>query len=91
MNIFHLQIVTPEGMFFDGQAEKLIVRTIEGDVCILGGHSDYVTPLATGNARVTAENGDTKTARCSGGLLSVKKGTARLVANTFEWTKGTLN
>lgn len=88
MNTFHLQIVTPEGMFFDGQAEKIIVRTIEGDVCVLGGHSDYVAPVATGQARVTTENGDTKTAQCSGGLLSVKKRVTRLVANTFEWTEG---
>lgn len=88
MKTFHLQIVTPDGIFFDGQAEKVIVRTIEGDVCILGGHSDYVSPAATGEMRVTAENGDTKTAQCSGGLLSVKKGITRLVANTFEWIEG---
>lgn len=88
MNTFHLQIVTPEGMFFDGQAEKIIVRTTEGDVCILGGHSDFVAPVATGQARVTRENGDTKTAQCSGGLISVKKGITRLAASAFEWTEG---
>ena len=34
MSTFHLQIVTPDGGFFDGEAEKLIVRAIDGDVCI---------------------------------------------------------
>lgn len=87
MNTFHLRIVTPEGMFFDGQAEKVIVRTTEGDVCILCGHSDYTAPLTAGQAKVTTENGDTKTAQCSGGLISVKKGITRLVANIFEWTE----
>ena len=85
MITFHLQIVTPDGLFFDGQAQKLTVRTTEGDVGILGGHSDYVTPLASGIARVTDENGDTKTAKCSGGILSVKKGITRLAADSFEW------
>lgn len=30
MSTFHLQIVTPDGGFFDGEAEKLIVRAIDG-------------------------------------------------------------
>ena len=46
MSTFHLQIVTPDGGFFDGEAEKLIVRAIDGDVCILARHSPYVTALA---------------------------------------------
>ena len=73
MNTFHLQIVTPDGLMFDGDAEKLLVR-------------DYVTPVDTGVAKVTT-NGDVRTAACSGGLLNVKKGTVRLVASTFEWSE----
>ena len=57
MNTFHLQIVTPDGLMFDGDAEKLLVRTTEGDVGIMSGHCDYVTPVDTGVARVTT-NGD---------------------------------
>ena len=86
MNTFHLQIVTPDGLMFDGDAEKLLVRTTEGDVGIMSGHCDYVTPVDTGVARVTT-NGDVRTAACSGGLLNVKKGTVRLVASTFEWSE----
>ena len=55
MSTFHLQIVTPDGGFFDGEAEKLIVRAIDGDVCILARHSPYVTALGTGEARVTID------------------------------------
>jgi F-type H+-transporting ATPase subunit epsilon len=87
MNTFHLQIVTPDGLMYDGQVERLLVRTTEGDVGILSGHADYVTPLDTGLARVTMVGGDTKNAACSGGLLSVKGGITRLVANTFEWAE----
>ena len=53
MNTFHLQIVTPDGLMFDGDAEKLLVRTTEGDVGIMSGHCDYVTPVDTGMAKVT--------------------------------------
>lgn len=62
MNTFHLQIVTPDGLMFDGDAEKLLVRTTEGDVGIMSGHCDYVTPVDTGVARVTT-NGDVERRR----------------------------
>lgn len=84
---FHLQIVTPDGLLFDGQAERILVRTTEGDVGILSGHSDYVSPVATGMTRVTFGGGEVKTAACSGGFISVKRGITRLVANTFEWAE----
>ena len=87
MNTFHLQIVTPDGLMFDGMAEKALVRTTEGDVGILANHADYVTPVATGIARVTLEGGTTRIAACSGGLLSVKKGITRIAADTFEWSE----
>ena len=34
MSTFQLQIVTPDGSAFDGQAQKLFCRTIAGDVCL---------------------------------------------------------
>ena len=40
MSSFSLKIVTPDGMIYDGEAEKLIVRTTGGDVCILARHLD---------------------------------------------------
>lgn len=87
MKTFHLQIVTPDGLLFDGQAERILVRTTEGDVGILSGHADYVSPVATGVTKVTAEGGEAKIAACSGGFISVKGGVVRLVANTFEWAE----
>lgn len=87
MNTFHLQIVTPDGLMFDGQAQRVLVRTTEGDVGIMSGHSDYVSPVATGEARVTMEDGSVRNAACSGGLISVRRDVTRIVASTFEWAQ----
>ena len=84
---FHLQIVTPDRLVFDGQAERIIVRTVQGDVCILARHIDYATPLGTGRAVVGREDGTARTAACSGGLLSVSGGEVRVMATTFEWAE----
>jgi F-type H+-transporting ATPase subunit epsilon len=48
---FHLQIVTPDGSEFDGQAVRIIVRTIAGDVCVMARHTNYCTALGMGERR----------------------------------------
>lgn len=87
MSSFHLQIVTPDGQAFDGQAQRVLCRTIAGDVCILPRHCDYLTALGMGEARVTLEDGTVRRAACIGGMLAVRSGEVRLVATTFEWAE----
>ena len=82
---FPLKIVTPDGLIFDGQAEKLIVRTTTGDVCLLARHINAVFPLGMGQAIVEAD-GKRRTAACIGGMLSAVDGAATLVPTTFEWS-----
>ena len=84
MASFHLQIVTPDGLAYDGQADLLIVRAIDGEVGILANHVDYVTALGMGEARITL-NEEVKRAACIGGMLAVTNGEVKLVATTFEW------
>ena len=85
MSTFSLQIVTPDGEHYDGHAEKLIVRTITGDVCILPRHCDYVTALGMGEAKVWFEGGAARAAACIGGMLIVAGNAVKLIPTTFEW------
>ena len=85
MATYHLQIVTPDRMVYDGEAEKIILRTVNGDVCILPHHIDYAVPLAIGEARITDGQGNTRLAACNNGMLSVHGNEVRVVAVTFEW------
>ena len=84
MTSFPLKIVTPDGIYFDGQAEELLVRTTGGDVAILARHINYVAPLGMGRA-VVVQNGERRYAACIGGMLSVVNGEVTLVPTTFEW------
>ena len=87
MSSLHLQIVTPDGAFFDGPAQRVRVRTIGGDVAILAGHIPYVTALGIGEAAVTTEDGTVRKAAANGGMLSVTSEMVRVVATTFEWAE----
>ena len=86
MKTFRLQIVTPDGECFDGQAERLVVRTNNGDVAIMANHANYVAVLGYGAAAVVTETGR-RTAACLGGMLAVNNGEARVIATAFEWAE----
>ena len=86
MTSFTLKIVTPDGLIFEGPAQKLIVRTITGDMGILPRHMDAVAPLGMGRAVVVTEAGR-RTAACIGGMVSVTNGNVTLVPTTFEWAE----
>ena len=84
MKPFHLQIVTPDGLLFDGDAESLLVRTGDGDVEIMRGHTDLFASVGVGRARIIAD-GKSRAAFCSGGFLTVENGEVKLCAITFEF------
>ena len=86
MSTFPLKIVTPDGLIYDGEAERLIVRSTTGDLAIMARHINYVTPLGMGKATVIA-NGKRREAACIGGMLSVVNGEVTLVPTTFEWAE----
>ena len=86
MTSFHLQITTPDGLIYDGEAEELIVRTTSGDMGILAGHINCVAPLGMGRAAVLVE-GKKRYAACIGGMVSVVGGAVTLVPTTFEWAE----
>jgi regulator of RNase E activity RraA len=77
---FNLKIVTPDGLFFDGQAEQLIVRTITGDIGIMARHMNYLSPLGMGRA-VVISDGQRRTAACMGGMVSVVRGITTRTTN----------
>jgi len=81
---YHLQIVTPDGQRYDGQAVRMIVPTIDGQVGILARHINFVTALGMGPAKLVTEDGE-RYAACIGGMLAVTDGEVKVVATTFEW------
>ncbi len=81
---FSLKIVSPDGLIFDGQAEKVVVRTTTGDLGIMARHMNCVCPLGMGKAIIETE-GQRREAACIGGMVSVVDGEVTLVPTTFEW------
>ena len=85
MNTFKLQIGTPDGLLFEGEVERVVCRSITGDLAILAGHINYCTALGMGEAHVVLPDGTRRNAACIGGMLSVMDGECHLLATTWEW------
>ena len=67
MSTFHLKISTPDGLLFDGEVERIRARMIDGDVCLLAHHADYVSAVGAGEAAIALPDGQVKRAACIGG------------------------
>lgn len=85
MSGYNLRIVTPDGSEFDGSVKSLIVRTVNGDVCIMKDHTDYVGTIAIGRVEVCLMDDKRLFATCHDGFLTVSKNNVELVATTFEF------
>ena len=86
MALIHLKIVTPEGKFYDDDAQRVMVRTTGGDVAILPHHIDYSAALADrGEARVTTADGKVRRGEVEGGLLHVASDDVQVITNRFHW------
>lgn len=86
MTAFPLKIVTLDGLVYDGTAEELIVRSVNGDLGILANHINIVTALGMGRATLVID-GKKRYAACIGGMVSVVNGAVTLVPTTFEWAE----
>lgn len=87
MATIHLTVVTPENLYFDDDAQKVIVRTTGGDVCILPNHIDYAASLGKGEGRITTVNGEVKKAHIEGGILHVASNMVQILSDHFEWAE----
>lgn len=86
MREFHLEIVTPDGLAYDGMIESLLINT---DVCtieFLAGHIDYVSAIGIGKIRIK-EKGKDRFASVSGGFVTVSDSEVKLVAITLEFAE----
>ena len=87
MSTFSLQIITPEKIFFEGEVQRVIVRTTEGDVGILAKHEKYVAALPSGPVKITMPDGTERLAALSGGAVKVSPVQTAILANAVEWAE----
>ena len=84
MTPFKLQIITPDGVFFDGMTENVIVRTTVGDKGILARHEPYVAAITISKFKVKID-GNFRYGAISSGVIKVGKDKTVILAQSCEW------
>ena len=59
-NTFHLQIVTVDGLAYEGNVQRVTIRSVHGDLAILARHINYCTAVGMGTARVLMRTSTSK-------------------------------
>lgn len=85
MNSYKLKISTPDGNVFDGEAVKLDVRGLEGDLAVMAGHIPFMTALKPCDCRILLPDGSERIGNVDGGLLSVGCEEVTLLASGYTW------
>ena len=85
MSAFTLHVVTPEREVFEGEVARLSIRTTEGDIGILRGHTNLVSPIGVGPIKLVFEDGTERIGAVAGGFISVTEEKTTVVAATLEW------
>lgn len=84
MAVFNLKIITLDEEFYNGQAEVLTVRGVDGDFQILPRHTDLIAVIMPDDIRFVTEEGE-RHAFISRSLLKVMDGNVTIIADTAEW------
>ena len=56
MESIHLEVVTPMGMIYDGEANAVVLPGSEGEFGVLKGHASLVSSLKAGVIDIQKEN-----------------------------------
>lgn len=83
-NMFRLQIISPDRIFYDGEAKMLEMVTTEGEVGIYKGHIPMTNVLKPGIVTIHEENG-IKRAAVHEGFVEILPDEITIMAEVAEW------
>ena len=83
-NLFKVKIITPERVFYEGEASMLEFNTTEGEIGVLAGHIPVTTVLAPGICTIH-EEGENKQAAIHSGFAEILPNQVTLLAEIAEW------
>ena len=81
---YQLQIITPQGKAYEGQAEHAQVPAEYGFVGVLSNHTAFITSSAGGQLTVREKGGKNRSFLVGPGFFEVRKNQAVFLAESFS-------
>lgn len=83
-NLFKLKIITPDRIFYEGEASMVEFNTTEGEIGVLKGHIPLTVVVAPGILTITQEDG-VKEAALHAGFAEILQDSVVIMAEIVEW------
>lgn len=81
-NTIHVDIVSPEGQLFSGEASMVFAPAVNGDIGIAPRHAPLLTTLKAGEVRVQAPGEEEHSFYVGGGALEIQPHRVSILADT---------
>ena len=81
---FKVKVISPERVFYEGEADMIELITTEGEIGVLPGHIPLTTILKPGVLRI-ALNGEKKEAALHEGFVEILPESVTILAEACEW------
>jgi F-type H+-transporting ATPase subunit epsilon len=85
---FTVDVVTPEAIIWEGEADFVVARTVEGEIGVLADHEPTMAALATGAVEISATDGSRVTVGIHGGFLQIFQNQVTLLTDRAELSTG---
>ena len=82
MEIFHLEILSPERPFYKGDCISLVVPVTDGMMGIMANHEPMTAAILDGELHFTLPDGESKVCVVSRGMLDISKNDARILCDS---------
>lgn len=83
-NTFLLKIITPERLFFEGEAEMVEFNTTEGQIGVYKNHVPTTVIISPGILTITMPN-EEKEAALHAGFVEILQDQVTILAEAVEW------
>ncbi len=81
--MLHVELVSPERILYEGEAEMVVCRTTEGELAFLTGHAPFLGALAVAPVRVISP-GAVVVAAVHGGFVEVRDDRVIILSDVAE-------
>jgi F-type H+-transporting ATPase subunit epsilon len=85
---FSVDVVTPEAVIWQGEADFIAARTTEGEIGILADHEPTMGALTAGAVTINSIDGATITVGVNGGFLQIFNNQVTLLTDRAELAEG---
>jgi len=77
----HIQVVTPEKIILDSQADEVIIPTTTGEITVLPGHMALLSQIASGGELIVKNGTQSEHVAVAGGFLEIGNDTISILAD----------